>query len=416
MGILFQREKRLAPTFAEPPIAPYPGASVFGQSARTSEGSASLAVPTVWACVGLLSNAVSMLRLETFTRNAAGVPTRAADPQVVLAPAADMTQSEWLHMLMVSVLMRGNIYGEIVRRDPRTGYALQVELLNPDNVRVDVDRETGAWSYLILSSQRKIAREDMWHVRGLTLPGSKQGLSPLRYAAATIGIDLESRSFASDFFANGAHPSSILTTDQPVTQDQAQTIKDRFRAASSAREPVTLGAGLKYEAIQVTPEESQFLATQQANVAQIARYFGVPPEMVGGSGGNSMTYANVEQRSLDFLTYAVAPWLRRIEDAFFTLLPGEQYVLFNTSALLRVDAQTQATVDNMHLAGKVRTPSEIRAREGLAPFTPAQAAEADMVPLTITPNGGAKALPPMKEPPGPTAPVPTADLQGVTSG
>ena len=125
-----------------------------------------------------------------------------------------------------------------------------------------------------------------------------------------------------------------------------------------------------------------------------------------------MTYANVEQRSLDFLTYAVSFWLKRIEDAVFTLLPGAQFVRFNTSALLRVDAQTQATVDNMHLAGKLTVPSEIRAREGLAPFTPAQMAEADMVPLTITPNGGAKALPM----PGSTAPVPTADLQGVTGG
>jgi phage portal protein BeeE len=74
---------------------------------------------------------------------------------------------------------------------------------------------------------------------------------------------------------------------------------------------------VKYTPIQVSPEESQFLATQQANVAQVARYFWIPPEMVGGSGGNSMTYANVEQRSLDFLTYAVSFWLKRIEDAMF---------------------------------------------------------------------------------------------------
>jgi hypothetical protein len=70
----------------------------------------------------------------------------------------------------------------------------------------------------------------------------------------------------------------------------------------------------------------------------------------------------------------------------------------------------------MNLAGKWRVPSEIRNREGLPPFTKEQQAEADMVPLTITPNGGAKALPALKTPPGPEALVPAGDTQGGGTG
>lgn len=129
-----------------------------------------------------------------------------------------------------------------------------------------------------------------------------------------------------------------------------------------------------------------------------------------------MTYSNVEQRSLDFLTYSVSFWLKRIEDALFPVLPQPQYVQFNTSALLRTDAETDAKVDVQLIAGKILAPSEVRAKRNLPPMTDDQKKEADMVPLTVTPTGGAKALPALKTPPGPTATVPTQDMQDQQEG
>jgi hypothetical protein len=56
----------------------------------------------------------------------------------------------------------------------------------------------------------------------------------------------------------------------------------------------------------ITTEQAQFLGTTRANVATIARYYRVPPERTGGESGGSLTYANVEQRALDFLPSASA--------------------------------------------------------------------------------------------------------------
>lgn len=410
MGILFNTEKRAAHFFPEPVIPPYPGANINGGVTVATRPDTALQVPTVWACVGLLANAVSMLPLETY-RHTAGIPQRVTDPQIVAAPADGMTQSEWLHMLMVSLLMRGNAYGKIVARN-NIAMPTQIEIQNPDHVTVDVDRITGAVKYMMGTPRVEVPTADVWHVRGMTLPGHKIGLSPIAYAAAVIGLDLSGRQFATDFLDGGGIPKAVLESDQSIDQDKARTIKERLLAATRAREPIVLGAGLKYTSIQVRPEESQFLATQQANVAQIARFFHVPAGMVGGSEGGSMTYTNVEQRSLDFLTYGVSFWLKRIEDAFFGLLPKPQYVRFDATALLRTDAETQAKVDIQYLAGKVKAPSEIRARMNLPEMTEAQKAEADMVPLTITPLGGAKALPGLKEDPGASAPTPADDSEG----
>ena len=414
MGILFRSEKRAAHFFPEPIIPPYPGANMFGGVNVSTRPDTALQVPTVWACVGLLANAVSMLPLETYRRTS-GIPQRVTDPLLVTNPAAGMTQSEWLHMLMVSLLMRGNAYGRVVARNAM-GLPVQIEIQNPDHVSVDVDRVTGAVKYAMGTPRVDVPLADVWHVRGMTLPGHKIGLSPISYAAAVIGLDLSGRRFASDFLDGDGIPKAVLETDQSVDQDKARTIKERLIAATRAREPIVLGAGLKYTQIQVRPEESQFLLTQQANVAQIARFFHVPAGMVGGSEGGSMTYTNVEQRSLDFLTYGVSFWLKRIEDSFFPLLPKPQYVRFDMTALLRTDAETQAKVDIQYLAGKVKAPSEIRARMNLPEMTAAQKTEANMVPLTITPLGGAKALPALKEDPGAEAQTPSDDLEGSPNG
>src|SRR6185312_6687832 len=107
----------------------------------------------------------------------------------------------------------------------------------------------------------------------------KLGLSPITYAATTLGLDIASRRFASGFFEGDGIPKAVMSTDRDLTEDQATSTKNRLLNVFRNREPLVIGGGWKYQAMQVNPEESQFLATQQANVAQIARYFGVPPEM-----------------------------------------------------------------------------------------------------------------------------------------
>jgi len=60
--------------------------------------------------------------------------------------------------------------------------------------------------------------------------------------------------------------------------------------------PVVLGQGWKFQAIQVNPEESQFLETQKYTAAECARIYGPGvAEILGYETGGSMTYANVHE-------------------------------------------------------------------------------------------------------------------------
>ena len=393
----------------EPIINPIRGVSQASSGSVANNPELAMIVPTVWACVSLLANAISMMPLQTFREDPQlGISVEITEPPLLRNPCDDQTQSEWVHMIAVSLFMRGNVYGHIISRDG-FGRPAQIRILSPDLMHMDLNEENSEITYRYGRNRRLIPTVDMWHVRGMTMPGMRVGLSPISYAAATIGIDLASRKFANDFFDGGGIPKAVLTSDQPIDQTQATTIKERLMAATHNREPIVLGAGLGYHALAVTPNESQFLETQKANVAQIARFFGVPPEMVGGSSGSSLTYANVEQRSIDFLIYAVQPWLRRLEDAMFPLFSPLTSVKFDTSVLLRTDAETSAKIMIQKLAGRVTAPSEERHNLNLAPMTEDQQIEANMVPLTINPLGTVKGSVNLKDLPGGAPQTPHAD-------
>jgi HK97 family phage portal protein len=386
-------------------ITPFRSSSSGGTMGGPSVDHA-LQVSAVWACVRLLADSVSMMPLKAYTFAPDGSRRPIDDPPLVRNPAGGWGMPDWVYSLMVSLTLRGNAYGHIVRRDS-LGFAMQVEWWSPDDVQFRIDN-AGNQSFTVHG--KPVDPADIFHVRAYPMPGSVLGLSPISYAASQISTDRYIQDFAQGFFRDGAHPSSILTTDQDMDQEQSLTAKQRFQAAIKGREPALLAGGLKYQAIQVSPEESQFLATQKYGVASICRVFGVPPEMIAAEAGNSMTYANVEQRSIDYLTYSVQPWLTRLETAIGTLLPGRQHVKFDTSVLLRTDLLTRMKATAIGIASHQLLPDEGRALGDMPPFTDEEKAQAGLIPMTVTPSGLPKALPgspPAGEPAEPAAPAAT---------
>lgn len=390
MGLLFGSGVERRQWAPEPVIPPYPGWTA-GLSTSVSNKEQALANSVVWACVGTIANSVSLMALETFTTHGNGdndVPRRITDPAIVSNPSPGVTQADFLHQVMVSALLRGNTYGHIGAFDSR-GKPAQIELLDPDSVNPRL--VDGKMQYWVNGNQ--IPTPEVWHFRGMTLPGCKVGLSPIAYGALAFGVELSAAKFARDFFDNGGVPKAVLESDLVIDEGQARTLKQRLIEATRNREPVALGSGVKYVPISVKPDESQFVATLQNSVATTARFFFMPPEMVGGSSGQSMTYASREQRALDYATYTVSPWLKRIEDAYYWMLPRPQFVSFNESNLLRTDAETQAKVRVTYIAGKVLPPSRVLKTMNEPPLTDAEKTELELVPLTVTPTGMPKALP-----------------------
>jgi HK97 family phage portal protein len=318
-----------------------------------------------WACVRLLADTVSTLPVDVFRRGER--EALATTPLILVEPAAGSPIHEHLYSVMVSLLLRGNAYGVVTARQGATLLPTQVELVNPDAVSVQV-LEDGRLLYRV--NGKEIDREDVWHVKAFTMPGSVMGLSPVEYARQAIGLGLAAEEFGARFFGDGATPSGLLTTDLPIDENQAKLAQKRWEKFNGDRKRRTafLGEKLRWQQISIRPDESQFVETMKFNVAQIARVFGVPASMIGGEEDNSLTYATVESRAMDFLRYSLNPWLVRIEHALGRLLPRNQFVKFNTGGMLRADTKTRYETYEIALRSGALTVDEVRELEDRPPL------------------------------------------------
>lgn len=328
-----------------------------------------LRLGAVYSAVRLLADNVASMPLKEYNETAQGSPQELRLSSLFKKPASHGTIFDWKHRAVVSLALRGNLFGIITSVDAG-GYATQVEWVHPEDVSIEDNLAIYNPVYYFRGRPIKAGTGlgELLHIPGFTLPGQVMGISPIRAYAMTVETGLSAQEFGRDWFANGSTPSAVLETDQPLDAEKGAIAKDRFKQAASGRDVVALGAGLTYKPISVPAEESQFLETIKATASQIAHIYGIPPERIGGETGKSLTYSNVEQDSIDFVQFTLDPLLARLEEAFETLLPGRRYVRFNRDARIRTDVKTRYQVHRVSREIGLRNIDEIRALEDLPPL------------------------------------------------
>lgn len=323
----------------------------------------------VFACRDLISRVISTLPVGMYRKDADGARRPLPDPPLFLDPDGELDLTSWLYAVLDSLLGRGNAYGLILSYD-RLGYPDKIRILNPDEVTHERVGRYGETVFKLAGKPiDRYPRGDLWHVPAYVVAGSAVGLSPIAYAAHTIGLGLNAEKFGADFFGEGAHPTGVLTTEQQINKESAQLIKKRFMdAVGKTREPAVLGAGLTYTPVQIAPEESQFLETLRANATMVARFFGVPASEIDAETGNSMTYANQEQRSIALKNFTLGPWATRMERALSALRPRGQRARFDFDEFLRSDTITRFRTHDVAIRSGMYSRDERRQVEEMPPI------------------------------------------------
>jgi len=319
----------------------------------------------VWSCVWLIADLLSTLPLKVFRQVEGSAVEVSPLPSLFGSPSIEVSSLDWVSQHVTSLLLRGNAYGLVTARD-QAGWPTAIENVSPDVVRVARDAD-GKRTYRVGSHD--VDQSDIFHVIGRPWPGLPYGLSVIEFAARNIRLGLATEKFGSDFFAGGAHPTAILSTTKDVDAVQARAVKDRFKTATGSRDVVVLGQDLKYSPLQISPNESQFLETIDASAVTVARWFGVPPELIAASSsGQSVTYANLNDRMRSLLTFALNPWLERLQRAYSSLLPRPQYVRFATGGMLRADTASRYASYKLAIDAGFMTVDEVRSLEELPPL------------------------------------------------
>lgn len=212
----------------------------------------------------------------------------------------------------------GNSYAEIIRDNG--GRVRGLYPLSPGVTDPRRNTKTGLLEYATRSGmtdgrERVIAKEDMIHCPLFSFDGLK-GFSPVTMARQTLGLARASEKFGAKFFGNGAVPLSILTPEvgNVVTPEKAAAIKESFErnyGGENALRTAVLTGAFKLQTLGFSPEDCQFILTQQFTRSRIAGLLRVPPHMIGDT--TRLSNNNHENQTLQFVTDCLRPYLNRIE-------------------------------------------------------------------------------------------------------
>jgi HK97 family phage portal protein len=338
-------------------------------SGRAVGWSGALSIPAVWSAVRLRANVIGSLPVGVFRDGPDGLPRRlpgSAAPGVLQQPSAQFDIVSWLHASQVSLDMRGNSWGRIVARDPRTFLPTQIELVHPDDVGVRVLRDGTVETTF---AGRVVPALDVWHEMQNEVPGDVIGMSPISAAARSLGINLSALDYGQGFYDDALTPSALLSSDGPIDEDGARIVKRRVLATQKGREPLVLGGNWRYQQLSVNPAEAMFLEVMRYGDVDVARLFDVPGELIdANTSGSSVTYANREQRVQDLLAFRLGPAIARRERALSRLTVRGQYVKLNIAGLLRGDLMTRYKSYELGLRNGFLTFDEVRALEDRPPM------------------------------------------------
>jgi HK97 family phage portal protein len=337
---------------------------------------------TVWACVGLVASTVAALPLLAYRRLPDGArerwPEHPAADLLTHAPNRYCNAVAFREAMMRCALLYGNAFCPVVRDG--AGRPRELHLLAPTSVQILVDID--GVSYRVTrgdGQQEELDDYEMMHIVGHSFDGI-HGLSVIDAARRSLGLGIALEEFGASFFANGSAPGGILSPKSHMTDPARETLRasleHRHQGPDRAHQLLILPADFTFTKLAMPADEAQYIESMKLSTATIARWFGVPPSLVNAeSGANSMRYSNAESESINFLTYGLQPWLRRLEAAYNRSLVSSldrhrEYLEHLVDGLLRADTTTRWAAYEKAIQLGVMTSDEVRERENLGPRSP----------------------------------------------
>ncbi len=146
-----------------------------------------------------------------------------------------------------------------------------------------------------------------------------RGVNPLVAHEALLNQDFLADQFNLFLLKNRSTPEGVLSTDDPLTDPQAQEYIERWeeehRGASRSHRISVLGNGLEYQKVGLTPAEMEFLSMHEWNRIAIMAAYGIPPAVAGFRDETSpLSGKDTKEQNLQFWTQAILPEIAELRD------------------------------------------------------------------------------------------------------
>lgn len=336
-----------------------------------------LKLSTVWACILIRQRTISSMPVHLKDNNKK-IVSGSLNTIIHEKPNDFQTASIFYGEITTHLDLYGNAF---VLINQEQNQVLSLTIINPKSVKIKF--RNGQKIFIVKDrkdnqiQETEYSQDQIIHIIGLSLNGIT-GLSPIEYAANTIGDLLSLEKTYATAAKNGLKSIAVMeTTELEWSKEQRKEFNENFKEYSKPENAggiITLPIGRKLvptNFLSLTPQSAQLLENKSFGIEEICRAFGVPPVLIGHSTKTSSLGKTLEEINQQFLTYSINPTLIAIEQAMMKSLFSIErkyrdcVIKFNRAALLQADMKTRLEAYEKAIRNSIYTPNEIRNWEDL---------------------------------------------------
>ena len=367
----------------------------------------------------ILATVLAMLPLQVYERlpNDGGATVAGQHPLYDLLhdqPNDGQDSFQWRRQSMYHLIDHGNAYHWIV--PGARGFVHQLlpiapTLVTPRPIKAGPSKGRILYDVRDESSGRSetYTQDEIFHLRGASSDGVT-GIGILAAARSSLGTALATESYAAQIFGRGALAGGWIENPGTLTDEASKRMAESFiTAAGDWHLPKVLEQGSKFTPSDMSPEDFQMLLSRKFSVDDMARWLGVPRQMLEN---NDPSFGNAEQFDRNFIAYSMGPWLSLWEFAIghqLILNTRRFYARFTRQAIVRGDLATRWSAHVAAVNAGIVTVDEVRGVEDLNK----RGGKADELrePQNITGKPAAEA--PSPAPPVRRAPAPSEKASAI---
>jgi len=315
----------------------FAGINVNQQTALKSE--------TVYTCIRDKAESIGQLPIIV-KRNGKIVEKTTREYRILaLKPNDFQTMQDFVEMYVTCMETTGQFFAYPVYNK----YGNLAELLplrHQNNVRANMDTY-GRVYYTYTTNDGKpittFAGGELMHIKLNSLDGLN-GLSPISAAARSIGISISQEQHLSSLMEKGSMTQGVLTTEAVFKDPTAlQRVKDQWAESyggsrNNGKTPLLEG-GLKYQALSLSPVDSELIKQRTFSRIQLAGIFRVPLSRVGIT--DAQRYNSVEENNRAYLRDSLIPLMTKLEAGISGLSNNVYTIEFDVKQYIRGDRKSQ---------------------------------------------------------------------------
>jgi HK97 family phage portal protein len=284
----------------------------------------------VYANIQAIAEAVSQIKLRLYEIDGEDINEVKEHPvlETIYRPNSYMTKGEFIFLLQVYKNLTGESPIRIKNLKQSVNMPLELWPIDPTTFAPKVGKTSDGFEmvtgYTIVNNdqgkQTKINLEpqEVIYLKNMNPRNIWRGMGTVEAAQNSIDTMHYSEAYNLNFFKNSAIPFTVLYTDQKLSTETINRLKDswntNYRGVNNSYKTAILEAGLKVERLQSSAKDMDFLEQQRFIRDKLMAMFKTTKIALGIT--EDVNRANAEASEYVFMKNCIRPKMQQICDSF----------------------------------------------------------------------------------------------------